>query len=268
MKQTIFSILVAAGFLTGCTSAYKSSQTPDDVYYSPAKYVVAKESNTSKDQREYQEYISSNDDRYLQMKVHNYDYWNSLDDYSYWNDSRYYYYNSFYNPYYSSFYNPYGWGSYYSGFGFGYGFGYNPFYFGWNPFYNYYGGYGGYGGGWYNPIYVVNSYKDPLLTSGTRGSNIFAYQNRIYNNSNNSPFYNFRPGTIAGTSTNNFGTLVRRVFSTPANNSNNNYSNSWSNPVRMQSSSSYSSSSSSAGGNSGGYSSKGSSSSGGRATRN
>ncbi|OIR13323.1 hypothetical protein GALL_57080 [mine drainage metagenome] len=266
MKQTIFSILVAAGFLTGCTSAYKSSQTPDDVYYSPAKYVVAKELNTTKDQREYQEYISSNDDRYLQMKVHNYDYWNSLDDYSYWNDSRYYYYNSFYNPYYSSFYNPYGWGGYYSGFGYGYGFGYNPYYFGYNPFYDYYGGYGGYGGGWYNPAFVVNSYKDPTLNIGTAGSNIFAYQNRIYNNSNNSPFYNFRPGTIAGTSTNNFGTLVRRVFSSPANNSNNNYSNSWSNPVRMQSSSSYSSSS--AGGNSGGYSSKGSSSSGGRAPRN
>lgn len=98
------------------------------------------------------------------------------------------------------------------------------------------------------------------------GSNIFAYQNRLYNNSNNAS-YNFRPGTIAGTSTNNFGTLVRRVFSSPANNSNNNYSNSWSNPVRMQNTSS-SSSSSSAGGNSGGYSSRGSNSSGGRATRN
>ncbi len=266
MKQAIFLILVAAGLLTSCSSAYKSSQTPDDLYYSPAKYVVAKELNTNKDQRDYQEYISSNDDRYLKMKVHNYGYWNSLDDYSYWNDSRYYYYNSFYNPYFSSYYNPFGWGGYYSGFGYGFGYGFNPYYFGWNPFYNYYGGYGGYSGGWYNPGSIVNSYKNPIV-SGTSGSNIFAYQNRTYNNSNNSPNSNFRPGTIANTSTNNFGTLVRQVFTSSNNNSNNNnYNNSWSNPVRTSSSSSPPPSSS-AGGNSGGYSSSGSSSSTGRAPR-
>lgn len=272
MKQSIFSAIIAASLLIGCASAYKSSQTPDDLYYSPAKEIVVKENADNKPQQEYQDYVGSNDNRYLRMKVHNYDYWNSIDDYSYWNDSRFGYYNSFYNPYnsfyspYNYFYNPNSFGFYNSysfGLGMNYGFVYNPFYFGWNPFYNSYfpNYYGGYGSSWYSPFYVVNNYKDQRINS-TSGSNISAYQNKNYNNRNSSGVY-FRPGNTANTSTNNLGTLVRKVFVSPNNNNSNN--NSWSNPVRVQSSST--SSNSAAGGNSGGYRSSGSNSSSGRGPR-
>ena len=270
MKQTIFTALLTVGLLTGCSGVYQSVQTPDDLYYSPAKEVVKKESDqvSNKENQEYQEYVSSNEDRYLRMKAHNYDYWSSLDDYSYWNDARYSYYNASLNPYY--FYNPYILGYYDSfSFGFGYGMFNNPYYFGWNPFYHsYFNNY--YGGGWYNPVYIVSGYKNPVVArSSASGSNIYAFQNKTYNNSNNGSGNYFRPGAVANTNTNSFGRLVRTVFTGPSSSYNNNYSNnnnnSWSNPVRMQSSGT--STSSSAGGTSGGYASSGSSSPSGRGPR-
>ncbi len=275
MKQTIFSLIVAAGLLSGCAGVYKSGQTPDDLYYSPVKEVVVKEKKnvdevSNKQQLEYQEYVSSSEDRYLRMKVKNNSYWNSLDDYSYWNDSRYGYYNSYYNPYgygaYGSSYSGFGF-RYGLGFGYSYGYGYDPYYFGWNQFYNPYLNF--YGGGWYNPIYIVGSYKNAdIAKRNTAGSNIYAFQNKTYNNINSSSGNYFTPGTMAHTSTNSFGTLVRTVFSGPSSSytNNNSNNNTWSNPVRVQSSSTPTSSS--AGGGSGGYSSSGSSTSSGRGPRN
>ncbi len=37
MTYKIFGIITAAVIFASCSSAYRSSQTPDDVYYSPAK---------------------------------------------------------------------------------------------------------------------------------------------------------------------------------------------------------------------------------------
>jgi len=115
MRRSILLVALSAVVLGGCTSAYKSGQTPDDVYYSPDRqkdeYVRVKED----DQPKYQSADEYYDDRYLRMKVHNRVMWSSLDDLNYYNRQySYSYYNSinWNNPwspytYWNAFYNPY-----------------------------------------------------------------------------------------------------------------------------------------------------------------
>jgi len=84
MKRQILLLAITAAALSSCTTAYKTGQTPDDVYFSPTRpqdeYVRVKEKE--EDQYRYDEEYY--DDRYLRMKVHNYSQWNSLNDwYSY-----------------------------------------------------------------------------------------------------------------------------------------------------------------------------------------
>ena len=49
MRSAILLLVLSAAILGSCTSAYKTGQTPDDVYFSPErqqdKYVTAKEDN-------------------------------------------------------------------------------------------------------------------------------------------------------------------------------------------------------------------------------
>jgi len=115
MRRSILLFALSAAILGGCTSAYKSGQTPDDVYYSPERqrdeYVRVKED----DQPKYQNADEYYDDRYLRMKVHNRVMWSSLDDLNYYNRQySYSYYNSlnWNNPwspytYWNYHYNPY-----------------------------------------------------------------------------------------------------------------------------------------------------------------
>lgn len=117
MKSAILLLALSAIVFSSCTTAYKSGQTPDDVYYSPARpqdeYVKA-ERNDDRYSDDYYE------DRYLRMKVQNRYRWNDLDDW-YGSERRYRYnvyssyglYNEPWNPhtYWNSYYNPY----YYSG---------------------------------------------------------------------------------------------------------------------------------------------------------
>ena len=117
MKSAILLLALSAIIFSSCTTAYKSGQTPDDVYYSPARpqdeYVKA-ERNDDRYSDDYYE------DRYLRMKVQNRYRWNDLDDW-YGSERRYRYnvyssyglYNEPWNPhtYWNSYYNPY----YYSG---------------------------------------------------------------------------------------------------------------------------------------------------------
>jgi len=266
MKKILFGSILAVSLLTSCSSVYRSGQTPDDLYYSPGKesddYVSAR--NT--DSREYQEYISTADDRYLRMKVANRNQWSSIDNYSYWNDMRYnfpaYSYNySFYNPY--TMYSP--WGLGYS----------NPWALGlgfssWNSWGV--GSYYGSGLGWSHPLYTVISYANPkaLTPTYSSGSNLSAYRNRSYNNYNSGNNKNGQwttPG-VAGSGNNSFGNLVRRVFSSPSTVGGSN--NSYDRPARTFSSpiSNSAGMSSSVGGNSGGFKSSGSSASSGRGGRN
>lgn len=273
MKHSLLIAVVVAGLLTGCSTSNISTQTPDDLYYSPSQGSPGSIA-TQKQQDSYERYMSSNDDQYLSMKVHNYALWSPLDDYSYWYDSRYNFYNSYYN--YSGYLNNWYTSPYY--------------YYAFNPYYNnyYMGGYNGWAG-WHNPSYIVASYKNTRVPARayTSGSNITAYQNRNYNNTNTNFTYinpkGYQSGnTNNGATTNSFGNIVRRVFSSPAssssaspNNSSSRNSNSstYSTPVRVYTpapaaSTPAPSSSSSAGGSSGGYNSSGSSSSGGRSPRN
>lgn len=159
MKKNIFYLCFAAILLASCSSAYRSSQTPDDVYYSPGQQRMSAGSEDD----EYLSYSNSSDDNYLRMKASDHYRWDNLDDFDYWNDSRYYYTN-YYNPWSSYFflgfynvYNPYT------------SFWYNP----WNS--------------WYYPTYTVVYYKNPVAYYGTRTANSYhlsTYNNRTYNNRN------------------------------------------------------------------------------------
>ena len=98
----LFALLIAV--FSSCTTAYKTGQTPDDVYYSPAKtqedYVkVEKEEEKEKQYNYDEEYY---EDRYLRMKVRNRYRWSDLDEW-YGYDR----YSIGYNYVYASFNNPY-----------------------------------------------------------------------------------------------------------------------------------------------------------------
>ena len=253
MKHSLLLAVLSIGLLSGCSTSFKAGQTPDDVYYSPGREIASAkdEEVQKKDNQQYQEYVSSMDDRYLRMKVANRYRWGIIDNYDYWYDSRYdfssYYYNA-YNPY--STWNPC-----------------------WNKGYYGYGNTGYYYGniGWNNPYYTVISYTTPTKQTGgyTAGSNITAYKNKIYNNANYG-YKDPKTGAFVPSSNNNsFGNLLKRVFTGSADY---NTSSSFDRPVRTYTTPSTTSTpapatSSSAGGTSGGYQSTGSSTSTGRGGR-
>jgi len=114
--KSYLHILLLSSLFASCTSAYKSGQTPDDVYFSPAspkdEYVRVddEEDRYRRDDEAYR------DDRYLRMKVRNRR-WSTLDDdyysYSYGTYGSYGYYPYVYNTpfnsisYWNYYYNPY-----------------------------------------------------------------------------------------------------------------------------------------------------------------
>ncbi|MDB5201369.1 MAG: hypothetical protein JWQ27_778 [Ferruginibacter sp.] len=101
MKIKILLLAISAAALGSCSTAYKSGQTPDDVYYSPARVV---EENTKYEEQE--EVVTRNDRDERQIRMATYDRrWRDLDydyDYDYrYNPYRYgYAYGYYYNPYY------------------------------------------------------------------------------------------------------------------------------------------------------------------------
>ena len=114
MRSSILLLVLSAAVISSCSSAYKTGQTPDDVYFSPERqhdeYVRVKNNN---DDRKYQGNDDYYDDRYLRMKVRNRAMWSDLDDW-YFYDRRYSYssYNNWNNPwspntYWNYYYNPY-----------------------------------------------------------------------------------------------------------------------------------------------------------------
>jgi uncharacterized membrane protein YgcG len=123
MNSRILLLGLASAALTSCATAYKTGQTPDDVYYSPVKaeeeYVRVEKEN---DRYRNDDYVSL-DDRRLRMQIRNrnrycacnddwyWDNWNSSSSWRYgWNNpwtwntglnnGWYYSYNSWcYSPY-------------------------------------------------------------------------------------------------------------------------------------------------------------------------
>jgi len=134
--KPILPLLSSLLVFASCSTAYQSGQTPDDVYFSPARsqqdYVQVQDDEDRSYRRndEYNrvddEYYNYNDDRYLRMKIRNRNQWAYLDDYyrdpyayNYYNkySNNYYYngygysnprgyWNSYYNPYMNSYYTP------------------------------------------------------------------------------------------------------------------------------------------------------------------
>lgn len=101
--KTILLILIIAIF-GSCSTAYKSGQTPDDVYYAKPRIEAERE---TKVERSVSRYEDSYEDTQIRMAIRN-QRWRSFDynnDYD-WNYNPYrygfnygYYYNPFYYPY-------------------------------------------------------------------------------------------------------------------------------------------------------------------------
>lgn len=150
--KNLLLVLSSVAALTSCSTAYKSGQTPDDVYYSPARPQQDEYVNVQRQQGRYddesgtgynnydQAYDNYRDDRFLRMSMGSPLRLSAYNDYSMyygglgyntWRNNNYYsmgfnspwsglsYWNSFYNPYSAYDYlTP----SYY-GYGYGGGFG-------------------------------------------------------------------------------------------------------------------------------------------------
>ena len=206
MNSRIILLGLAVAAFSSCSTAYKTGQTPDDVYYSPGREVEAYVNVDNNDERRYRgedryrsnDYINP-DDRWLRMRVRNRSRWSAFDDYAY-NDWRYNSWN--YNSYYS--YSPFNT--------------YSPFnnywsnYYYWNSYYNPYG----------TRIIVVNPKTNPVVYNRVRNFNLNSYSNNSYNNSNYAPTRSRTMSTGgANPGYNNNRTLgnsVRKVFSNSNNN--------------------------------------------------
>ncbi len=213
-------IILFAGVLvafSSCTTAYRSGQTPDDVYYSPGReadaYVQVERqdyrsgSNYRPSSRYEDDYYVHPNDRYLRMMVRNRYRWSAFDDYNMmsWN----------YNPYHS-------FNSYYA---FGPSFGYSPMntwgysgfnsYWHWNNFYNpYYGG-----------VVVVNPKNNPAAYQRLMTFNPGTYTNKGYYNPR--PTLNNRYYTSPAPSraeNPRLGSSIRKAFSNGNNRTNDRYS--------------------------------------------
>ena len=222
MKQQILHLAITALVLSSCTTAYKTGQTPDDVYFSQAKpqdeYVQV---NREKDKYRYND--DYYDDRYLRMKVQNRTRWDYLDDwYAY---DRYGYR---YNYYYGSYFNPYTSWNYY----------YNPY----CP----------------STVVAVNSKVPASQTSyeKPRNFNLNSYTNNNYNTVNNITKGMSKSGSVSRPVYNNsnndgLSNTLKQIFSSGNNN------NSYSAPTRSYNPSSGSSNNSSSSGSSSSGSSSG-----------
>lgn len=210
MKSAPYLAALTLLILSGCSSAYKTTQTPDDVYYSPrVQRTYASENNNQKndnvsstdandqgddtyvtyddeDQGDYSRRISRFNNSGYSGSYYNDGFYGSPGIYSGMYGSPFYssfgYGGGFGYPYYSSFYGP----SLSIGLGFGYGYGYNSWYNPWSPWgYNYYSPiyYGGYyGGGYYGGGYYGHGGNYYAPVRGRRSRDAFGSGGRVVGN--------------------------------------------------------------------------------------
>src|SRR6476469_4423021 len=206
MKHKILPAIITAIIFSSCSSAYKSAQTPDDLYYSPAKEVTVNNDTEIRKEKKKEEVIREEDytsttDRYIRMKIANRR-WSSLDDYSYWNDSRY---SASCNCTCNSVNFVWFEGRYYPVRNYGYSTINNPF----SPYgtqYYY---------GWNNPHYYPVTYvKTVASTPSARPSRslVETYKNPTYDNKNREVFEKGR--TIYSNEPASKESLLKRVFTT------------------------------------------------------
>ncbi len=261
MNTRILLLVLCVAAFSSCSSVYKSGQTPDDVYFSPARpqadtYVDVRQEKQGTNYQTYEQYQDSyRDDRFLRMSVGNPYYLNAYNSYSGF-DWRYnsfydgfnYGFNSPWNNYFAwnNFYNPYGSPYLSFGGGYGYGGGYGTGYYG-----------GGYGNGGIK--YTVNAAPPsrPVVfdvrSYSNNGSNNRPVSRNYSNTSTNSGFPRYN-NTNSGNgnrtyynNNSNSGSGNRSIY-TPSNNNSGN--NSTYTPSRSYTPSSSSGSSSSGGGSS------------------
>lgn len=223
-RLLLFTAITLTAF-TSC-SVYRSGETtntPDDVYYSPARGGGAAAYVETDRQRDGYRNNSSNnnyydnsygyDDYWLRMRVRDRYRWSAFDDYD-WNDWRY-------NPYN---YNNFGYGS-----NLGVGFGYNPFYY--NNFNRYFNNYYSWNS-WYNPyspgIIIVNPKGNTPVYNKVREFNMSRYTNNAYSNSNRPLSLTSKTNYLRSNNYNNgntrttnqsLGNSIRKVFSNGESNS-------------------------------------------------
>lgn len=102
MNIKILLLSVATVSIVGCSTAYKSGQTPDDVYFSPIRAVEEKQERNDEAEKNYQS--DNYEDRAIRMSTRDRRWRDLDDDYDYngtYNPYRYgYNHGYYYNPYY------------------------------------------------------------------------------------------------------------------------------------------------------------------------
>jgi hypothetical protein len=219
--KSLLPLLSLLVIFASCSTAYRSGQTPDDVYFSPAKpqqeYVEVSDRddrptyrrNEDAYYRNEEAYYNSNEDRYIRMRIRNRDRWDYLDNY--YRDPYAYNYKSTY------YYNQYGYS--------------NPRSY-WNSYYNPYGGH----------VVIIN--PRTAAPNRPRTYNLRVYDPQTYGNTNSkvSGYNSRRSNTSPSNTTRNSGNELRDVFRSSDN------SSAPSKPASTQSSSGNSSSNSSSSG--------------------
>jgi hypothetical protein len=112
--KSVLPVLATVMIFASCSTAYKSGQTPDDVYYSPERPKEYVRTEKKEDKRNDYTEGEYRDDRYIRMKIRDRRYVDLYDDYYSYNPYYYHYYNSslYYNSpwnsvtYWNYYYNP------------------------------------------------------------------------------------------------------------------------------------------------------------------
>lgn len=107
MNTSFLLLAITVAAITSCSTAYKTGQTPDDVYYSPTRFVGDDNSSNDRDRDRNSNYYY-NDDREIRMGINDRR-WRNFDNDIYYNPYVYGYSNGYYyNPYYcpAPVYNP------------------------------------------------------------------------------------------------------------------------------------------------------------------
>ena len=198
MQLRTLLIVTSAIAFASCNTAYKSGQTPDDVYYSPSRLVVSEVRNEKEEEKEQPQTetarTQSYEEREIRMRVRDRR-WRDLNNDNDCNCS------CDYTPY---------------KYGYGYGYYYNPYYYS-------------------APVYLVNSKYTNPKTSPVRAANLGGYAQSVMVKTIDPKTGNMEYRRKAGSYNNNNST-PREVYA-PSDNrtyspSKNSSGNSSSNPGR------------------------------------
>lgn len=196
MKKSALLVLASGMLLASCSSAFKTGQTPDDVYYSYGASLPAREDRQQEETSDeaYKSYWNgANDDAYLRMKVRDRDRWSAIDDVNYW-----YGYNNPRNMWNSNWVSFNSWNSW--GWGVGFNTWSNPWAF--NSYYNSWSN----PWCWNRPVVVINKYPT-TVTSGRPNLNYTGFSNSLFDRGGTSNGYSGKTYQSSES-----GSLFRSIF--------------------------------------------------------